>query len=592
MSSDPGTGGRIGGRIAGVVADASLKTRLAAAPTMSRIALQTINQFVDQIGREAQGTSGEVWKRLIDTGRLPKWAEQTTTFAVRHRGEWAALLNTSAISGGIGNALFDLINNELAPATNYLISKNPNGILDPATAAQAYARNIAPFAWAYEEAARGAINDTRFDILRGLSEATPDLVSLHDMLNRGLIDEERARKALSRLGLPLTWHTILLAMRYPRFTVDQLTHMVTFGTLTEEQGAERARQWGVDARDFRLLVNADGQPPSVTDLLEARRRGIIDDDRLARGIEQGPVRNEWTDVLRKLSLGPPSADAAIGAASQNLLPAGEARQIVAENGIDPKHFPWLLKSAGRPLSIEEAAQLFYRGKLSKQQARQMFLESTLKNEYVDYVFDLFERVLPMDNVRMAYRDGVINKSEALRKLMDLGFSRTNATILVEQAHAQKNAHTRDLSVSVIQELYDARAVTETQAVEWLGALGYDDDEARWLLVVLDLRRAHRLRDQATGVIRSRYVARRIDINAASTALDSIGVPPDQRDLLLGTWEVERDVVTQRLTPTQVTQAVKRGILDPQQATDRLIAYGYDPGDAQVLLALALPAAAP
>ena len=592
MSSEMHSGGKIGPRIAGIVGDEITRRKVAILPHAQRVAVGALNAFMDGIGAEARRTGGDLYDLLLAQDGLPAWARRMLEFGRRGHGQWAALMSHSILNGGVSQSVFALINNELAPVIQNAIAANPQGLLDVGTLAQGVARRIIDRRHAESDASKQGISFSAFDHMVHLAQTTPALADALDMLRRGIVNTDTVSDIFRDAGLRDDWWVRYLKLAKVELTPDQLAALVTFGVLTEEAAAPVAAKSGMEHADFHKLVLGNGQPPGLMELLLAHRRGIINDAQLKRGIEQGPVRNEWFPMILALSLGPPTPEAALSAATQNLLPEGEAKRIVADAGIDPKHFGWLLESNGRPLSIEEAATLYHRGKLSRAAATQMFLESSLKNKYVPHVFDLFTRDVPMDNVRMSYREGVISYEEALRKLGTLGFPHDDAVILLDQAAAQRAKPTKDLSLTTIRELWDDRAVSEATALRWVMSLGYDESEARWELELGSLRRARRIRDQAIGVVRARYVAHRINRTNASAALDRLRVPTDQRDLLMDAWDTDRNVTTARLSPTQIGAAVRRGIMNESAALATLQSYGYTTHDASVLLALSTPAAAP
>ncbi len=266
--------------------------------------------------------------------------------------QWQAIVGGMAL-GGVGSAIGSILNNAVANGVYIANRVNPQLTLDPATFAALVARGL----WEHADAdywVRGqGVKSTDFDGLVALAHQIPDIQSLGQLLNRGLADGEIVQSWATRNGYPANAIGPLLALRHVLLSPADLADMVVRGIKTEDEAAKEAAKSGVDAIDFAALVLDTGEPPSLTDLLEAKRRGYIDDTRLVHGIRQSRVRNEWVDVIEALSLSPMSTADAITASIQGHLTDAQARAIAAQNGLIPSQYDPLQLSAGEPLSSVE-----------------------------------------------------------------------------------------------------------------------------------------------------------------------------------------------------------------------------------------------
>lgn len=581
-------GGSLGPRIAKVTADAVLATRLATHPQVARLAVHAANDFLDQVTREVQANTGELWARLADDPDAPAWARRTFGFLARGRGQWSAMLGQTLVGSTLGNAVVDLVSNELNPIITNVIAKNPNAYLDPATAAQGHNRGIIPAGDAYAEGARKGFGRQRFQWLVKLAYHMPPPAETLDLLNRRVITEGQARDALVDAAVHPDWVDRVLRLRKTNLAPVALASMVVRGILSEENGAAQAAFSGVTADDFRNLVADTGQSMAVQDLLTAYRRGIIDRARLEHGIRTGNLRNEWIPVVEALRYSPMSVADAVAAVVQGHLQETAARAITEDNGLLPEHFTPLLATAGNPPGPETAGSMWRRGIMSRAEAEQAIRESALKNKYIPAVLAHSERLLPMDNVRIAYRERVIDAAEAIRRLTQLGFSVESARVLVAESQAQRNTQSRDLTQGLIADLYRDRAITAAEAESMLVTLGYDREEAGLRLAIVDLQRLRQFTDSAIARVRGLYVGHKINRSRVAADLDALHVPADQRASLLTLWDLERAANVRLLTPSEVARAFARGIIGVADARAELVRQGYDAADAEVVLRLALP----
>src|SRR5581483_2164328 len=209
------------------------------------------------------------------------------------------------------------------------------------------------------------------------------------------------------------------------------------GNLSHDEALSIAREAGVTETDFNTLVNNTGEPLGLMQLLEARRRGFIDDGRLVTGILQSRVRNEWVDVAKKLAYSPITVADAVNANVQGHITDQQGNDIANQNGLEPGWFDTLVATAGEPLSRTEMEELFNRGLVTQQQVKQALLESRLKNKYTDLAFALHTKLLPIRNLSEAVEFGTLTLAQGVAEAMKQGYSQQDATALIQAASARK-----------------------------------------------------------------------------------------------------------------------------------------------------------
>lgn len=583
MTDQPTLGGKVGGRIASLVSAATVATKVKTAPHIVATVMKAQDEFFRLVGSEIRNTIGEPLARVADHEDAPAWAKRTFDFLARSHGQWQSFLAQTVAGQALGVGLGDLFTNELTPVIGSIIKTNPNLFLSPDVMAALVAQHKMPPAEARDEAARQGINSQRWSRLLDAASTDPDLGTLLMAHRRGLLTDAQLLDGIRASGLDSKWQSAVFSLTHVPLTADQAADMVQRGILTHDQGKEIAAAEGVNGADFSRMVQASGQALSLQDLLFLYRRKQITRERLEQGIRQGNTRNEWIPEAEMLGVLPMSTSAAIEAAVQNHISEAEARKIASENGLDPAHFQPLLESAGAPLSRTEMTELWNRGEVTQAQVEQALRESRVKDKYIPEVLKLRRYLIPPDTVRMMYERGVVDKAKALSMFADRGIEASDAELYLAMSSNEKMAPNRDLTMSIIRQLYEDRAITHAVAVKSLQDMGYDETEAAQILSISDLQRNQRLLNSAISRVHARYVAHRIDEVSAVTALDQLQVPSDQRDAYIDTWNVERDLNVPTLTVAQAGGAVKKGLITPQDMYDRLIKMGYDNNDATILV---------
>jgi len=576
-------GGRVGERLADIVSRATMLGRERGTDHEIRTFMGKQEHFFRLVGGELGSTIGPVWQRVAEHPDTPDWMRTTGLFLANPRGQGGSIV--AGIGAGIlmGGGLADLITNELAPAIGSLIALNPHGIFTPADAAVMAVRGLAPYGEMVDDAMRGGLGQERFQQLMAANSTYPTLEEVLALYNRRIIGRPIVETLLTRLGYSHDMADFLLQLHHVPLTAEQLASMWARSIVTMDEGAGLAAATGTDAEDFRRLTELAGQPPAPEVLYLAYRRGIIDAERLERGIVQGPIRNEWFDVLQAVQFHSMTPEQAAGAVTQGHMTVDRGQSIAKEYGLDPDDFATLIETAGLPPGIEFASEAYNRHLITDDEFGAMFLESRIKNRYLPLLREMRTRLLPQETARSLLAKGALTQERCMEVLLGHGFSPEDAEALIAGSLVEKGAATRDLSLSQTLGLYEEREISAEIAAEMLSALGYDADETALILLLTDTKRLRTYRNAVITRVRSGVVAGLFNPEEAVTALDSIGVPPERRDDLLTLWDIERTTVTRNLTPAQLVTAAKKGLLPVGAVTSRLVGQGYSSEDARVLL---------
>lgn len=576
-------GGRLAGRIASTVVQAALQAKAQGGGHTQAVAQTVLRDFTNHVSDEIRSTMGPLWRRLAADPNTPE-SFQPVLHALGHdTGQaWAfvgGLTASTVMSGG----LLDLIVNELAPMTHAGIASNPHGVLSPTDAATAYAtgRN-SNVDLEFDMAAQG-LDQNRRNVLIKLAEASisPDVIL--DLVRRGTIGTQDARGLLGRLGYREADITRLLEQVKQHLTPEQAAAGWARNSVTEDETNKIGVKFGLDGDAMRVLRDLAGEPPSPEELLFAWRRGIIDEKAVDRGIVQGPIRNEWIPVVKALQWLPLPVSEAANAVNQGHMTLAEGQKVATENGFKADAFKVIVDNAGIPPGPQEALDWVNRGYITEQEFREIFLESRIKNKYIDLYLKSRYEVMPPETIRLMYSRGALSKEDALHRLMQRGYSPGDAAIIIDGAVADKVEKTRDLTVAQILALRAEGLIASDDALAFLEALGYDPEEALLVTELADLQRTTTYVRAALNRTKASYIAGRLSEIDAGAVIDQLGLPAEFKDQAFALWDLERTTVTKGLTPAQIVSAVKKGVIDVESGVNRLVGQGYATEDAHVLL---------
>jgi hypothetical protein len=582
-------GGRIGKRIAALVWKAKIDAIHRSAPQFVRTFMHAQDEFFALTGRELRATAGPLWQQIATHPNANEHVAGTAAFLHAGKGQTATLLGVTAYGTAMASGLGDLLTNELIPVTGQLIADNPHARFPPPVAANLAAHGLWDIDRLAHDAAFGGFDRQRFDWLVQSAYQVLTADDILDLLNRGRIDYATALSYMERAGWKPDHADLFLGRRSALLSIQDLAAMANRDIVTDEQGRQLAQLTGWSAADFDRYNLLAGVPPDTTTLILAWRRGVITEAQVDRALIQGPLRKEWIPAVKQLQRAPLTPDEVANAVNQGHMALSDAEKVALQSGIFPQDFAVLIANAGIPPGPQEALNWLRRGLITREDFRGIFLESRLKNKYIDLFLSTTEQLLPLQTIRLMYRHGVMTAERAAHLLAAHGLTQQDVASELALASAQRTQAARDLTVTQILALYEDLLITREDAATRLVTFGYDPDEAEFRLELVDLARYHTFVNAVVNRVKAGFVAGHLDANAATTILDELQLPAAARDRYMTLWGIEREALVRPLTLAQLTAAVKRGLLTIAEYATDLSTMGYSDRDVSILVALSHPA---
>lgn len=578
-----GGSAKLGDRLARVISQAVVHTHAKLLHVKHRLAMLIFSDISDIISQEVHDTIGPILQQFHADVPEDGMSHGLVKFMATQHGQLQAMAGTAAGATGLFSSIAQIVNNELSPSVRGALASNPHLIPDPMTVATLAAHGLAQTGDALNTINQNGIDSGWGQALIALNEQYPDVTTMLDLVRRGSMGRDTFIEWAHRNAIPGPIAEMYLNLLDVPISPADAALALLRGNISETEALKAAAAYGVNADSFNVMVGNTGEPLGLQELLEARRRGFIDDARLVRGILQSRTRNEWVDVAKALSHAPMSTADAVEAAVQNHMSQAQAAAIADQNGLEPGMFDYLYQTAGAPLSRTEMEQLFNRGLVTKDQVLQALRESRLKDKYGELAFELHSRLVEPGELADAVVYGSITHQTAVQKAMEIGYDKEGAEILISAAVNRKLETQRMAVVRSIETLYENNAISHDQALSMAGNLGFEPIELDFIFQAAEFRRNERLLAAGMSAIRSKYVAHHINKGEASGLLDALGIPHQQRDATLQIWQIEHDANVRMLTPAQIVKAVTNGLIKPDEGMIRLQNLGYNATDADLLL---------
>lgn len=576
-------GHKIGPRIAVLISQAIVATHHKLIGAKHKLAMIIFRAISDEISEEVDTTLGPILQdmkqRYGEGGPMASFLD----FMATGHGQWKAIVGTAASASGILSSVALILNNELWPAVYGAIATNPHSVPDQQTVAQMAAGRVLDAGAALHALAQNGYDQGWGEAMIQTELQFPSPPDSIDMLRRGLINESEFVVNCQRNGIPDTMIQAYLGTLTIPVSPADAALAVLRNNIPLSEAEKIASEWGIDAASLAILIGNTGEPLGLEQLLEARRRGFIDDAALVRGILQSRVRDEWIPTAEKLAYSPMSVSDAVNAVVQNQLTFAEGDNLSQQNGLEVGQFQTLVDTAGEPLARGEMFELYNRGLATRDQVIQAERESRLKDKYNDLAFNLHERLLEPRMLSTAVEVGAITHDRAIAEAEAYGYDAERAAILIGEGTARKLQTYKAKVVASIETLYEDGAIDNATAQGAIVGLGFSNQEASFVLEAADMKRAVKQTEQVISAVRSKFLARHVDDQEASSLLSTAGVPTSQIGFLMSEWGIERQAYTRQLTEAQIVKAVKLTLLTPEEGAKRLVDMGYTADDAALLI---------
>lgn len=431
------------------------------------------------------------------------------------------------------------------------------------------------------------------------------MAGLGDLFGKGSIAEQ--------LFVWGVLNQIIGALAGPYF--DELTHDVNVKhPVTELSPAEladavvrnfqnmgdaqaHAAKSGLTADKFAILVHLAGEAPGPLQLAVALRRGLIPEGgtgagsiSFTQGISEGRLANKWAETIKRLAVEWPTPTDALEALLEGQISEQEARTLYAKFGGDPDYFTMLFDTRGQAPTPTEALDMAKRGIIpwdgTGPQAtsfEQAFLEGPWRNKWLGPFRALGEYLPPSRTISALLRSGSITAARATELWRKIGLSDELIKDYIADATKGKATQVKDLTQAEIVTLHTQGIINDAQTEDLLRRLGFDQHESALIVESSNVRRSVAATNLAASRVRSLFVGHKITKAAAVASLQKLGIPGAQSSALIQTWELEESINVRQLTPAQITSAYSKKILTEGEALSELVAIGYTPRDAWILL---------
>ncbi len=360
-----------------------------------------------------------------------------------------------------------------------------------------------------------------------------------------------------------------------------------------------AKSAGIDDKRFQDMVHLASEGPAPADLAVMLRRGLIVESGTGAGstsFDQGMAETrlsgKWHGLVKELAVQWPTPTDALDALLEGQVSHADGLALYERLGGDPQFFQVLFNTRGQAPTPVEALEMANRGIIpwsgtgpGATTFEQAFLEGPWRNKWLGPYQAIGEYLPPPRTVTAMVAAGSLTSAQATSLLVKQGLTQELAAAYVRDAVHAQNKVNHDLAVGQLLDFYQAGMVSAADITPLLAALGYSDESIGWLIGFRDLARSIKAVNAAVSRIQTLYVGHKITGDVARASLLQLKVPPTQVTEIVATWDIERSANLKVLTAAQIVDAWYVQIIGQDEALAELVAIGYTPRDAYIVLSI-------
>lgn len=480
----------------------------------------------DALAPEVQAYLERAPNLLPDTGSLAAMAargwitDDDALAAIAKQGlnnKWGNALLGANRSWPTLDVIFALVNRGILPennATGYLqalgytpdvynqLMRLRNAILSPADAALAELRGNLDHETALKIAADNGLTPDQYQVVFDNTGEPPPIDQMVSLWRRGIIETDSLDKAIRQSRVRDEWiDTIHKFSIIPPSPVDMLEAYLE-GQLDESQAHALYEKLGGDPDYFTILYNTRGSSPTPVELGDLANRGIIPWDgtgpnvvSFQQGFLEGPWRNKWLDVFKKLAV--------------YLPPPRTITAMVREGSLSDEKGLELLQAQG--LDSELAAAYIVSAHHQKTQT---------------------ERDLTVSEILTLYTDSAIDAQQAGGMLVGLGYNQESANFLIQYADLQRVRKYFEAAISKVHTLYVNHHISKNDVVNQMNAIGAPSGQITQLISLWDLERESNVTLLTATQIRSAMKKSLLTQDEAQSRLEERGYRPEDAAIFL------------------------------------------------------------
>ena len=341
-----------------------------------------------------------------------------------------------------------------------------------------------------------------------LKEARPTLPPYSSAIQAAFVAPEKiaqVRDYLARNGFSDEAIDLMFIANYKLYDEYTVRDLFWRKVLTSEQVFERMRELGYTDTRIKEITQSWSIIPTVQDLLTMVGHEAFEPDSISKmGLDEEfpEAQSEWMEKM-------------------GLSTFWQRKYWIAH---------W------EQPSIQMGYEMLQRGIIEREDLEFLFKTVEIPRFWRDKLLKIAYTPYTRVDAKRMHKLGVLTDEELIVSFKDIGYDQQHAEKMAEFVKKSNKAAEKDLSKTEVLTGYADKVLTQAQASEFLVRLGYDEDEATYILALADYKEKAAQGKLLQSSIEARYKGSAIDKAEARRLLDEMNLPSAQTDALLLKWD--------------------------------------------------------
>jgi len=211
------------------------------------------------------------------------------------------------------------------------------------------------------------------------------------------------------------------------------------------------------------------------------------------------------------------------------------------------------------------------------------------NDYEPMMIDNFKKIIYSPyarvDIRRMYNSGVLDEAGVKRGYLDIGYDDEKATKLTEFTKALKTGTAKDLTLSMITNAFKQGNVSRDAALEMIMDLGYEEDEADFILALYEQQTKQESRELSQSKFDVMFQLGLIDREELKRNLIALNYATDAAENLTKIEEAKKAGKITLLPLGTLREALRRKIIEPEDFAARAQRLGYQDDEIEIVIQL-------
>lgn len=374
-----------------------------------------------------------------------------------------------------------------------------------------------------------------------------------------------------------------------------------------------ARRSGLSSELFDLIYGLSERKLSTDQILDLYRRSgseAVLDELYALGFSQESVAALKTlslaeatpaDVVRFLARDVTDPAAVAAGNLDKDFSAKYDKRLFDKAGVSEELARYYWRAHWQFPSPTQGYSMLHRKEITMPQLRQMLELADYAPAYIDALINVAYLTPGRIDVRRMFEVGIIpSRNDLLPYYEAMGYEPSMAAIMADFTVKLKGISDESKAdrrfgriATEIVRAFVVGIMSEMQAKEALGQLGFSDERAALRLAEGEYSRQRERADTIRDTIGRRYVGGYITEERARELLNGYAFDKTEANYLLDGWNIQRELrdetdaekLQKDLSKSELLAGYRDGLLDRQSTHDALTALGYDGNESDLLIKL-------